>query len=198
MRFWEGRFGAAGENALWSFEHRSPAGQPPPICAVSWSRSTPVASEVPAIAATMSASLSSVSVSMVIATSSKMPVAKRRRRSGIEPSSTAPTATTRIASSQKPTTAARWSKPSSKPPAPRLDCGRAAKMSPHLAARPSGLSPSQPLYEQGRVHHVGHFPALEDQLLAFTSAGYMGDGSPDRADGLTWACTELASSMHQA
>jgi predicted phage terminase large subunit-like protein len=51
--------------------------------------------------------------------------------------------------------------------------------------------PISALYEQGRVHHVGAFPALEDQLLAFTTAGYMGDGSPDRADALIWGLTEL-------
>ena len=49
------------------------------------------------------------------------------------------------------------------------------------------------LYEQGRIHHVGAFPELENQLIAFTSdfdrnrAGY----SPDRLDALVWAFTEL-------
>ena len=47
------------------------------------------------------------------------------------------------------------------------------------------------LYEQGKVHHVGGFPELEDQLAAFTTHGYLGDGSPDRADGLVWAITEF-------
>jgi predicted phage terminase large subunit-like protein len=51
--------------------------------------------------------------------------------------------------------------------------------------------PIAALYEQGRVHHAGEFPALEDQLAAFTTAGYMGDGSPDRADALIWGLTEL-------
>lgn len=32
------------------------------------------------------------------------------------------------------------------------------------------------------VHHVGRFDTLEDQLCAFTSAGYSGEGSPDHAD----------------
>lgn len=48
------------------------------------------------------------------------------------------------------------------------------------------------LYEQGRVHHVGEFPDLEDQLCNFTATGYVGEGSPDRADALVWALTELA------
>jgi phage terminase large subunit-like protein len=51
--------------------------------------------------------------------------------------------------------------------------------------------PISALYEQGKVSHVGHFPALEDQLCAFTTAGFMGDASPDRADALVWALSEL-------
>lgn len=51
--------------------------------------------------------------------------------------------------------------------------------------------PVSALYEQGRVHHVGYFPDLEDQLCNFTTSGYVGDGSPDRADALVWAITEL-------
>lgn len=53
--------------------------------------------------------------------------------------------------------------------------------------------PVAALYEQGRVSHVGAFPALEDQLTAFTSdfdrarMGY----SPDRLDALVWAITDL-------
>ena len=50
------------------------------------------------------------------------------------------------------------------------------------------------LYEQGRVRHVGgpeDFEALEDQLMQFTVAGYMGPGSPDRGDALVWALFDL-------
>ena len=47
------------------------------------------------------------------------------------------------------------------------------------------------LYEQGRAHHVGRFPILEDELCAFTQDGYEGSGSPNRADALVWAATEL-------
>lgn len=52
--------------------------------------------------------------------------------------------------------------------------------------------PVAALYEQGRVHHVGEFSDLEDQMCAMTGAGYVGDGSPDRADALVWALTELS------
>lgn len=51
--------------------------------------------------------------------------------------------------------------------------------------------PVSSLYEQGKIHHVGSHPELEDQLCAFTTAGYMGDRSPDRADALCWAVTQL-------
>lgn len=51
--------------------------------------------------------------------------------------------------------------------------------------------PVSALYEQGRVHHVGDFTDLEDQMTNFTASGYVGEGSPDRADALVWALTEL-------
>ena len=51
--------------------------------------------------------------------------------------------------------------------------------------------PISVLYEQGKVHHVGSHPELEDQLCAFTTAGYTGDRSPDRADALIWGLTSL-------
>jgi hypothetical protein len=49
------------------------------------------------------------------------------------------------------------------------------------------------LYEQRKVHHVGEFAILEDQLCSFTSdfdrakSGY----SPDRLDAACWALSEL-------
>jgi phage terminase large subunit-like protein len=59
--------------------------------------------------------------------------------------------------------------------------------------------PISALYEQQRVHHVGTFAPLEDQLCSFTSdfdrgrAGY----SPDRLDALVWAITELAVKAYE-
>ena len=53
--------------------------------------------------------------------------------------------------------------------------------------------PVAALYQQGRIHHIGTFPQLEDQMTDFTSdidraaAGY----SPDRVDALVWAFSEL-------
>ena len=57
--------------------------------------------------------------------------------------------------------------------------------------------PISALYEQGAVHHVGRFAALEDQLCAFTTQGYRGEGSPDRADALVWALTDLMLSQSE-
>jgi len=52
--------------------------------------------------------------------------------------------------------------------------------------------PIAALYEQGRVHHVGGFPELEDQMTGFTADIDRGKmGSPDRVDALVWALTEL-------
>ncbi|WP_294288251.1 terminase family protein [uncultured Sphingomonas sp.] len=53
--------------------------------------------------------------------------------------------------------------------------------------------PVATLYERGRMRHVGAFPALEDELCGLLAGGaYEGPGrSPDRADALVWAATEL-------
>ena len=51
--------------------------------------------------------------------------------------------------------------------------------------------PVAALYEQRRVSHVGELADVEDQLCQMTPDGYLGDGSPDRADALVWALTEL-------
>jgi len=46
-------------------------------------------------------------------------------------------------------------------------------------------------FETGRAKLAGTFPELEDELCAITYAGYAGPGSPDRADAMVWAMTEL-------
>lgn len=51
--------------------------------------------------------------------------------------------------------------------------------------------PVAALYEQNKVKHAGTFPDLEDQLCGFSTAGYQGSRSPDRADAAVWALTEL-------
>ncbi len=47
--------------------------------------------------------------------------------------------------------------------------------------------PAAALYEQGRVHHVGAFAELEDQMVSYDGAGK----SPDRMDALVWALAYL-------
>jgi phage terminase large subunit-like protein len=47
--------------------------------------------------------------------------------------------------------------------------------------------PVAALYEQGRIHHVGFLPELEDQMCEWMP----GQKSPDRLDALVWALTEL-------
>jgi phage terminase large subunit-like protein len=53
--------------------------------------------------------------------------------------------------------------------------------------------PVASLYGEGRISHIGAFPALEDQLCGFMASGiYAGPGvSPDRADALVWGLTAL-------
>jgi phage terminase large subunit-like protein len=49
--------------------------------------------------------------------------------------------------------------------------------------------PIAALYEQGRVHHVGSFPQLEDEMCDFDPITTV--KSPNRMDALVWAATEL-------
>ncbi len=53
--------------------------------------------------------------------------------------------------------------------------------------------PVAALYEAGRMRHAGMFAQLEDQLCGLMAGGsYEGPGkSPDRADALVWALSEL-------
>jgi len=48
--------------------------------------------------------------------------------------------------------------------------------------------PIAALYEQGRAHHVGSFPGLEDEMTTFTVDE---SWSPNRMDAMVWAVTEL-------
>lgn len=47
--------------------------------------------------------------------------------------------------------------------------------------------PVSSIYEKGRGHHVGHFPALEDEMCIWIP----GDASPNRMDALVWAASML-------
>lgn len=49
--------------------------------------------------------------------------------------------------------------------------------------------PVAALYEQGRVHHVGSLPKLDDELTTWSAT--TGEASPNRLDALVWAMTDL-------
>lgn len=51
--------------------------------------------------------------------------------------------------------------------------------------------PISALYEQGRVHHIGRFDELEDQMCVFSPDYDRANGSPDRMDALVWGLSFL-------
>ena len=51
--------------------------------------------------------------------------------------------------------------------------------------------PFSALYEQGKVRHVGYLSELEDELAGFSTYGYTGEHSPNRADAAIWALAAL-------
>lgn len=55
--------------------------------------------------------------------------------------------------------------------------------------------PVSALYEQGRVHHVGSLPTLEDQMCEWTPQG--NERSPDRMDALVWGITDLLIDLEE-
>jgi len=57
--------------------------------------------------------------------------------------------------------------------------------------------PISALYEQHRVHHVGRFDTLEDQMCLFSVDNIRNEstGSPDRVDALVWGLTEIFEKM---
>lgn len=51
--------------------------------------------------------------------------------------------------------------------------------------------PVSALYEQNRVHHIGRFDILEDQMCTFSIDYDRKNGSPDRMDALVWGLSYL-------
>jgi len=53
--------------------------------------------------------------------------------------------------------------------------------------------PISALYEQNRIHHVGRFDQLEDQMCTFSIDNIRNSstGSPDRVDALVWGLSEI-------
>lgn len=58
--------------------------------------------------------------------------------------------------------------------------------------------PFSALYEEGKIRHVGVFAKLEDELCAFSTGGYTGPRSPNRADAHIWGLAELFPSIVRA
>ena len=75
--------------------------------------------------------------------------------------------------------------------------GAAVNLPVRLVSASRGKSaraePVAALFERGRAKFAGAFPELEDELAGLTiGGGYEGPGrSPDRADAMVWALTEL-------
>jgi phage terminase large subunit-like protein len=55
--------------------------------------------------------------------------------------------------------------------------------------------PFSALYESGKIRHVGRYDKLEDELTAFSTVGYLGGQSPNRADAWIWVLAELFSGI---
>lgn len=51
--------------------------------------------------------------------------------------------------------------------------------------------PISALHETGKIKLAGRFDELEDELMEFTTTGYAGLRSPNRADAFVWLFTEL-------
>jgi len=77
-----------------------------------------------------------------------------------------------------------------------LDAGASFKAVRASRGKIARAEPIAALYERGLVHHVGTFPALEDQMCGFT--GEAREASPDRLDALVWALSELMIEREEA
>ena len=73
------------------------------------------------------------------------------------------------------------------------DSGLPVKLVHASRGKVARAEPVAALYGRGRVRHARAFAGLEDELCGLlVGGGYEGPGrSPDRADALVWAVTEL-------
>lgn len=80
------------------------------------------------------------------------------------------------------------------------DAGLPIKLVHATHGKGARAEPVAALYERGRVRHVGVLRALEDELCGLRAGGgYEGPGrSPDRADALVWALSELMLGSRRA
>ena len=58
--------------------------------------------------------------------------------------------------------------------------------------------PVSALVETGKVRFAGNFRDLEDELYGFTTNGYMGEHSPNRADAMMWGISDLFPELLKA
>jgi predicted phage terminase large subunit-like protein len=79
----------------------------------------------------------------------------------------------------------------------QLDGGVPVKKVRAARGKYQRAEPAAGFYEQGRVHHVGSHPVLEDQMCIFTSDIDRRQGSPDRVDALVWGLTELLTKARE-
>jgi len=56
----------------------------------------------------------------------------------------------------------------------------------HVRAEPIAA-----LFESGKIRMWGEHRELEAELLSFSTTGYLGEGSPNRADAMVWCMSEL-------
>lgn len=74
----------------------------------------------------------------------------------------------------------------------QVDAGVPVKVITASRGKVQRAEPVAAAYEKHRVHHVGSFTRLEDQMCTWTPV----DGtSPDRMDALVWAVTELTGNF---
>jgi phage terminase large subunit-like protein len=69
----------------------------------------------------------------------------------------------------------------------QVDSGVPVKLVHASRGKQTRAEPVAAIYEQGRIHHMGRFDALEDEMCLWVP----GDPSPNRMDALVWAFTEL-------
>ncbi len=55
--------------------------------------------------------------------------------------------------------------------------------------------PISALFETGKARMSGNFQAMEDELVAFSTSGYTGARSPNRADAMIWGLSSLFPGM---
>lgn len=55
--------------------------------------------------------------------------------------------------------------------------------------------PFSPLFDDGRARFVGYMPELEEEMMGFSTRGFTGEKSPNRADALFWALAELFQAL---